>query len=54
MQANRVADVRDDTLALALAKTALETGRWQRIWNSNFGNIKASESYVGQYTCIRG
>ncbi len=39
-------------LALCLAKTALETGRWQKIWNYNFGNIKAGDSYVGRYTCI--
>lgn len=41
-----------ETLALALAKTALETGRWQQIWNDNWGNIKAGPDYVGQYTCI--
>ncbi len=39
-------------LALCLAKTALETGRWQKMWNHNFGNIKASERYAGRYTCI--
>lgn len=42
----------DEVLALALAKSALETGRWKAIWNGNFGNIKAGESYVGMYTCI--
>lgn len=41
-----------EVLALALAKTALETGRWQSIWNANWGNVKAGEQYVGQYTCI--
>jgi hypothetical protein len=41
-----------ETLALALAKTALETGRWQQIWNDNWGNIKAGPDYVGQFTCI--
>lgn len=39
--------------ALALAKTALETGRWQHIWNYNFGNIKAGTKYEGFYTCIK-
>jgi hypothetical protein len=42
----------DETLALALAKTALETGRWKAIWNDNWGNIKAGDKYVGMYTCI--
>lgn len=41
-----------EVLALAMAKCALETGRFQKIWNSNFGNIKASEKYVGMFTCI--
>lgn len=40
-------------LALALAKTALETGRWQKIHRYNWGNIKAGEKYVGMYTCFR-
>lgn len=39
-------------LALALAKTALETGRWKSMWNWNWGNIKAGESFDGMYTCI--
>lgn len=39
-------------LALALAKTALETGRWQSMWNGNWGNIKAGENYEGMYTCF--
>jgi hypothetical protein len=39
-------------LALALAKTALETGRWTSMWNGNWGNIKAGESYAGMYTCF--
>lgn len=41
-----------ETLALACAKSALETGRWRSIWNYNFGNIKASASYVGMYCCF--
>ncbi len=43
---------RDEVLALALAKSALETGRWKAIWNDNWGNIKAGESYSGWFTCI--
>lgn len=45
--------VRDDVLALALAKSALETGRWRSMWNFNWGNVKAGETYAGMYTCIR-
>ena len=29
-------DPSDEVLALALAKTALETGRWQSMWNDNW------------------
>jgi hypothetical protein len=42
----------DEVKALALAKTALETGRWQSIHRSNWGNIKAGTSYVGMYTAF--
>lgn len=42
----------DNVLALALAKTALETGRWTAIWNDNWGNIKAGDKYHGMFTCI--
>lgn len=41
-----------NVLALALAKTALETGRWVRIHNNNWGNVKCSSTYVGMYTCF--
>ncbi len=40
-------------LALALAKTALETGRWQQIHCYNWGNIKAGQAYVGMYTSFK-
>lgn len=46
------APVPREVLALGLAKCALETGRFQKIWNWNFGNIKASTRYAGMYTCI--
>ncbi len=39
-------------LALALSKAALETGRWQSMWNFNWGNVKAGPQYVGMYTCF--
>lgn len=40
------------TLALALAKTALETGRWQKMYLWNWGNIKADiATYPGSYQC---
>jgi hypothetical protein len=42
-----------EVLALAVAKTALETGRWKAIHRFNFGNVKAGESYTGLYTTFR-
>jgi hypothetical protein len=42
----------DHVLALALAKSALETGRWDACWNWNLGNQKAGPTYAGMYTCI--
>jgi hypothetical protein len=41
-----------EVLALALAKTALETGRWQSMYCFGWGNVKASPSYQGSYYCI--
>ena len=41
-----------EALALVLGKTGLETSRWQKIYNSNFGNIKAGPNYVGMFTCF--
>jgi hypothetical protein len=41
-----------ECLALALAKSALETARWRSIWNWNYGNVKAGTTYVGQYCCF--
>lgn len=38
---------RDEVLALALAKTALETGNWQKIHCGNWGNIKAGQTWDG-------
>jgi hypothetical protein len=42
----------DEILALFLAKTALETGRWSAIWGGNWGNWKATEEWPDQFTCI--
>src|SRR5450432_1057593 len=40
-------------VALLLAHTAFETGRWQKIHNFNFGNVKAapSFSFITQFQC---
>lgn len=53
LSAGRSELIRDDVLALGLAKSALETGRWRSMWNWNWGNIKAGPQYAGMYTCIR-
>lgn len=34
-----------DALAVLWAQSALETGRWQYIWNYNFGNIKRHDDH---------
>ena len=39
----------DACLALALAKCALETGRWKSCHAWNWGNVKAGEKYAGMY-----
>ncbi len=46
------AAVREDQLALALAKTALETGRWQKFHAWNWGNVKAGDDFVGMFTAF--
>lgn len=48
----RIGEPKVEVLALALAKTALETGHWKSIWNANWGNVKAANTYDGMYTCI--
>lgn len=42
-----------NTLALLAAQCALETGRWKACHWNNWGNVKASISYEGHYTCFR-
>ena len=37
-------------MALMLAQSALETGNWRKIYNYNFGNIKAGNSWAGNRT----
>lgn len=40
-------------LALCLSKSALETGRWTKIYNYNFGNRRpGSKQTAGNYTCF--
>lgn len=50
LQSQLTPAVREDVLALALAKTALETGNWKKIHQYNWGNIKAGQQFEGQYT----
>jgi hypothetical protein len=40
-------------LALLVAQSALETGRWKSIHCFNFGNVKASPDYYGYYCQFR-
>lgn len=40
-------------LALLVAQSALETGRWRSIHCFNFGNVKASPDYYGYYCQFR-
>jgi hypothetical protein len=42
-----------DCLALLVAQSALETGRWKSIHCFNFGNVKASPDYAGKYCQFR-
>lgn len=53
LSAGKTELVRDDILALAIAKSALETGRWRSMWNWNWGNVKAGPKYAGMFTCTR-
>jgi hypothetical protein len=43
-------DPERSVLALALAKTALETSRWQALFNHDWGNVKATETYAGAFS----
>lgn len=46
-------DVSPETVAVLTAHSALETGRWKSMHNWNFGNVKASASWAGLFTCFR-
>jgi len=46
-------DPGDAALSVLMAQIALETGRGKSCHNWNLGNIKASETYGGQYSCFR-
>lgn len=44
----------DATIALLMAQSALETGRWRSCWNWNLGNIKPGSKWQGdtcQFSC---
>ena len=43
----------DASIALLLAQSALETGRWKSCWNYNLGNIKAGSKWQGDTTQFR-
>ncbi len=53
---NYVQAVSPETLALAMGKTALESGRWGQRSGAmkchNLGNIKCGETYRGMFTCF--
>lgn len=51
LQDDSSASPSDEVVALVMAKSALETGRWNAIWNDNFGNMKVGR-WTGNYTCI--
>lgn len=42
----------DECLAVAMAKCRGETANGNAVWGHNLGNIKASETYRGNFTCI--
>jgi hypothetical protein len=46
-------DPSKECLALLVAQSALETGRWRSIHCFNFGNVKASNDYTGKYCQFR-
>src|SRR3954462_11037643 len=41
------------TLAILMAQSALESGRWRSLHCYNFANVKASETYEGLYCLYR-
>ena len=47
-----IRDVSDECLALALAKCALETGRFQAMYGYNYGNIRPTYAVPCQFQCL--
>jgi hypothetical protein len=39
-------------ILVLVAMSAHETGEWVSCWNYNLGNVKASPSWEGNYTCL--
>lgn len=50
--ATELSVVSDECLALALAKCALETGRWKSMYNWNWGNIRPTYAVPCQFACF--
>jgi hypothetical protein len=42
----------EHALTTLVAMSALETGHWKSCWNYNLGNVKASGTWPGNYTCL--
>jgi hypothetical protein len=45
-------DASEHALTALVAMSAFETGEWRSCWNFNLGNVKASPSWEGSYTCL--
>ncbi len=43
----------EPALALGMSKTALESDRWQKMFNWNFGNVKCPETQPGMFTAYK-
>lgn len=50
--ASRGIAVSEHVLTTLVAMSAHETGRWAACWNNNLGNVKATPTWDGQYTCL--
>lgn len=46
-------DPGDEAITILMAQIALETGRGRACHRGNLGNLKATETYTGHYTCFR-
>jgi hypothetical protein len=45
-------DLSPHALLVLVAMSAHETGEWVSCWNFNLGNVKASPTWLGNYTCL--